>query len=322
MREDFFPDTNKIIIKYQESSNFWIFKTGKRVYKVKKKAATQSSIALDELFCKEAVATINIHSPSLETELMCVVRDGDQYTLQKKDKKIGLYTVIAMNQLLDRHFLDTIIEKGKVSEKMIGQIVDFLYRFHEQTSKSNSKEDGTPEHLNALLQDLFYQSKKYLGVTISQAIIDMILHPLEKYLVNHRKLFLRRIKKGFIKKTHGCFIPGKINIQKDTVVALSRSTDPLKNKHTDVAADLADLIVELNQAELGDLSAYLIKRYSRISGDKEIKQILPFYRAIKCLTIGNKHSVAMQNSTGNVAAVHQSRATRYYEQIIDIMHKL
>jgi aminoglycoside phosphotransferase family enzyme len=321
MSTGFFPDSNKII-KYLDSSNYWIFKTGRKVYKVKKKLETQSQIALDEIFCKDAVESLNLHSPDLETELLCVRKEEDRFTLEKKSKKKALYSIISMNQLSDRHFLDVIIKKGKITEQMIDDIAAFLVRFHEVAQTAASKEEGTPEKLNAVLQDLFYQSKKYLGSTISQAVIDMIFHPLEKFLVDNRKLFLRRIKKGYIKKVHGCFIPKKINIQKESVFALSRSTDPLKNRFTDVGSDVADLIVELNQAEQKNLAEHFMKKYSRLSGDKEAKLVVPFYRAMKCLSSGNMHSAAMRNVSKERAANHQKLATEYYEQIIDIVHKL
>ena len=321
MSEGFFANANKII-KYQESSNYWIFKTGKKVYKIKKKTTAQNAIALDEIFCKEIVSSQIQHSPELETELLFIREENGRFVVDRDNKKTPRYCGIVMNQLTERYFLDVIIGKKKVTKKMIALTAEFLLRLHKLTPVATFKEEGTPEQLHSILQDLIYQSKKYLGQTMSQAVIDMILRPLEKFLTDHRKLFLKRIRKGYVKKVHGCFIPKKINIHKGSVNVLSRSSDQLKNRFSDVASDVADLVVELNQADQKELADFLAKTYSHIGGDKEIKQLLPFYRAMRCLNLGNKHSVTMRSSSKQQALIHQSRAKKYYEQIIDIVHKL
>mgnify|MGYP000067776974 FL=1 len=319
MKKGFFPSANKII-KYQESTNYWIFKTGQHVFKVKKKDTTQSTIALDEIFCKEIVAVVNQHSPGLETQLIGVKSQDDIHTITS-DLNSASYHAISMKQLPDRCFLKAMSNKNSLTFGIIDQIVEFLYPFHEQALVSENKNECNIDTLTARLRDLYYQSKKHLGVTITQAMIDMTLHPLEKFLNDNKKLFNRRIKKGFIRKVHGCFVPRKINVQKDTVFALGRTTDPLKIRFNDVAADIADLVVELNQCDHTEMAEYFIKQYTRLSGDKDIKLVLPIYQAIKCMYMGTKHSVAMKFESKNKDE-HLRIAKHYYDQIIHIVRKL
>ena len=321
MGEGFFPDANKIT-KYQESSNYWIFKTGKKVYKIKKKITGKSAIALDEIFCREIVASLVLHSPDLEAELFYVHKENNHFLVDRHNKKGASYYGVAMNQLSDRYFFDAIIGKGKATNGMIQLVAGFLAHFHELVPKTSAKEDGTPEQLGAILQDLFYQSKKYLGVTMSQVVIDMVLHPLERFLVDNRKLFLRRIRKGYIRKIHGCFVPRKIHICEEKLNVLSRSDDLLKRRFADVASDVADLTVELDQAGERGLAESLVKAYSGIGNDKELRLILPFYRAMKCLSLGNRHSVAMEGVAKRQVSHHRQRAIQYYEQTIDIARTL
>lgn len=319
MQKGFFPNANKII-KYQESTNYWIFKTGQRVYKVKKKDTTQSTIALDEVFCKEIVAVVNQHSPELETEILGVKSEGDNYVVSS-DINSALYNAISMKQLPDRSFLKAMCKKNTLTEITIDQIVGFLHAFHEKAVASENKNDCNIDVLKARLRDLYYQSKKHLGVTITQAMIDMTLHPLEKFINDHKKLFNRRIKNGYIKKVHGCFVPRKINVQKEQIQALGRTSDPLKIRFNDVTSDIADLIVELNQQGQSEKADYFVKQYSRLSGDKDMKSVLPIYQAIKCMYMGTKHSVAMKFESKNKDE-HLNIAKHYYDQIIDIVHRL
>lgn len=321
MSAGFFPNANKIT-KYRESSNYWIFKTGERAHKIRKESTSSSTVPLERVFCQEVLSLLTLHSPGLAAEPLYVRKEGERFVVDGEGKKAARYYGIAMNQLSDRHFLDVVIEKGKATEKTIAAVAESLTRFHERTPTASSKEEGTPEQLHSILQDLLYQSKKYLGQTMSQATIGMILHPLERFLLDSRRLLLKRIRKGRIKKIHGCFIPRKINICKGAVNILARSSDPLKNRFADVASDVADLVVELNQAGKRELADFLERAYTQLSDDKEIRQVLPFYRAMKCLTLGNRHSAAMRNLPKRKASMHQDRAKRYYEQTIDVVHRM
>lgn len=322
MEKGFFPNANKII-KYQESHNYWIFKTGKKIYKVKKTENIKSAVSLEEVFCKEIVSLIQQHSPALEPELVTLIQEDSSFYFSDQDNttdKLSFHTII-MNQLPERCFLDIIIRKGKMTESVLDPVCVYLNNFHQNTQIADSKDQGTPDSLKSTLHDLIYQSKKYLNITITQTMIDLISRPLEKYLADNRKLFLRRIKKQAIRKVHGCFIPRKININKDEVMVLAKTSDPLRNCYFDIASDLSDLSVQLKYAALNDLSEYFIKRYCKLSNDREIKQVLPVYQALKCLSLGLENSIAMKQSTKNSEEI-QKTATKYYEHAIDVVNQL
>ena len=323
MEKGFFPNANKIT-KYQESHNYWIFKTGERVYKVKKKEPVISTISLEEVFCNEAVQQIQQHSPELKSKTVTVKKQDEKYILDfdESTPSTVLYFAISMNQLKDRGFLDNIILKGKLTDAVINQISKFLSQYHNGATTDSSKIEGSPDKLASQIQDLFYQSKKYTGVTISQAIIDMTLRPLEKYLKDNRKLLLRRVKSGFIKRIHGDFIPRKIHIDKNRVQSLGKTIDPIKKRYNDIASDIADLSVELNLSGNTGFTEQLVNQYSKHSGDKELKQVLPFYQAMRCLFLGLTHSIKMKNLGGIQGKEEQKLARTYYEQTINIIREI
>lgn len=323
MQEGFFPGANKII-KFQESENYWIFKTGQKVFKVKKEIETASSVPLEEIFCREVVDQIKSHSPGLEPEVLTVKKSKGSYiidwenTLSEKPE----YYIISMNQIPDRGFLSNIIEKKKLTEATLAQISQHLFQFHQQTKVCESKETGSPDLLLTKLDDLFYQSKKYLNVTITKAIIDMTFRPLQRYLADNRKLFFKRIRKDHIRLIHGCLIPRKIHSSKEGIFLLGRTTDPVKHRYNDITADLADFTVELNRFDLPDFSDYFIDSYIKVSADKELKNILPIYQAIRCLNLGLKHSIYSAQTEDKTAKEEQMLAKNYYEQTVEVTRGL
>ena len=323
MEKDFFPNANKII-KYHESHNYWVFKTGEKIYKVKKRGAIKSSASLEEIFCREMVRRLRHYSPTLQPEIATIKKDQQGFQLDR-DNRISspvLYHVIIMNQLSDRYFLSNFIDKGKLTSKVMDRVSRFLVELHEKAESAPSKDEGTAKLILQKLNDLIYQSKKYMGLTISQPMIDMTLHPLEKYIADNRKLLLRRNKRGLIKEVHGCFIPRKIYVSPETVLALTKTTDPLKNRYADVVADIADLTVELVQRGESEMASSFVESYCKNTEDREIKMVLPIYQALNCLSQGLDHSIACKQHDAKTAEAIKQKATAYFEQAIEVVHQL
>jgi len=323
MEQDFFPEANKNI-KYHESHNYWIFKTGQKIYKAKKREEAKSTASLEEIFCQETIRRILDHSPTLQPEIATIKQDQQSFQIDRNNQisTPPLYFVIIMDQLADRYFLSNIISKGKLTEKTIDNVSRFLFQLHEKAVPTSSKDEGTSVLILQKLKDLIYQSKKYLGDTISQPMIDMTLRPLEKYIVDNRKLLLRRNKRGLIREVHGCFIPRKIYASKETVLALAKTTDPLRNRYCDVVSDIADLTVELIQEGESSKATYFIESYCKKTEDREIKLILPIYQALKCLSQGLKYSISFRQKSGKTEEENKRKATAYYEQAIEVVHQL
>ena len=323
MQKGFFPNGNKIT-KYEESSNYWIFKTGETVYKVKKKEEVQSTIVFEEQFCNEIIAQTNTHSAGLNPEIGYVKKNNSAYVIENAVGSLDdvLFYVLIMKQLPDRYFLDKAIKKGSLKKKTLEQVCLTLAAFHQMARLPDHKDDGTPDKIRTDMENLFYQSKKHVGVTISQAMIDIAHRPMDTFLKNHKKLFLRRIRNQCIRYVHGCFIPRKIHVHQNKTLFLARTSDPFKDRYADVATDIADLTIELLRIDAGQLADQFTNRYIEITGDQELGPILKFYQVMKCLAKGLKHSVDMERTFKGDSTNHLANAKSYYEQAIDVVHQL
>ncbi len=82
MEKGFFPDANKNI-KYHESHNYWIFKTGQKIYKVKKREEAKSTASLEEIFCQETLRRILDHSPALNPVIATIKQDQQVFQLDQ-----------------------------------------------------------------------------------------------------------------------------------------------------------------------------------------------------------------------------------------------
>ena len=316
IQQGFFPESNKVT-KYAESATYWIFKTGHEIYKIKKPFEKASSSHLDELFCKETIRVSNLHSPTLNARVLKVVADNSGYNLENIDSTTHpVYYCIVMKQLSEPYFVNQLIDKNKLTAAVIEKIVPFLVEFHKKSKRSTSEESGSVSFLTNKINDLFYQSKKFLNQTITQPICDRCFFPMEKYLQTQKKIFSKRIKKKLICEIHGNFIPPKIHVQGKLVQALAASQHPLKIKYGDIACDLADFVIDLKLEGHQDLAAAFVDQYIQESNDKDLKTILPFYLSLRCFSKGLENSILMSLTTGEKSDTYKKIALKSYEQSI------
>lgn len=320
MEEGFFPDSNKIV-KYIESQSYWMFKTGQKIYKIKKPFENELSSHLDKLFCKDAVKIMNLHSPTLECVEKMVTKNQDQYFLENSTS-MGLFFGIEMHQLQSQFFVDRLIEKKKINSTHIDKIVHFLAEFHQKAIPAPTEEGGSPEFLINRINDFFYQSKKFIDITITQPLIDLSFFPLERFVQKQKKLLLKRLKKKLVREIHGNFIPSKIHVQGELVQVLSKTEHPLRNKFGDVAIDLAQLVISLKKEGLHQLAVEFVEGYVAETNDKDIQEILPFYQSIACFNSGLRNSKKMAAEQGKEAEKYKETAIKCYEQSIEEIRQL
>lgn len=318
MEPGFYPEANKNI-KYQESGNYWIFKTGQKVYKVRKPQAQKSAIDLDLVFCQETERTSNHYSPSLETQLKYLVPEGEGHVLADAPQPGGWYLLV-QNQLADRGFLSALLEKDKLKAEHLKSIAAHLAGAHQEAKACDAKSTvGSPEDLKSQIDALIYQSKKHMGDCITQPMIDMTMRPVERFLETHKKLLGQRARKGFVKAHHGCVTPEKIHLQSGEVALLARREDPLKHRFKDVASDVADLSCSLVFAEKKELAQGFVEEYVALTKDEQLKVILPLYQLIFALAQGLHHSLLRLEETPEE---HQAKAKEYYELMVELARTL
>lgn len=312
-------------VKYSESNHYWMFKTGEVIYKIKKKNNLQLTQQIEHVLLLEMLNQTRSHSPELEMELLSLTKnEAGKYQLVdfKLNNPEHQYFVFKMNQLSESYFLSSMIQREKVKEQHIKDLVDFLIQFHENSDVQSSKEFGTADPILNKLEDLMYQSKKYLNKTLTQATLDMTHRPLEKFIQDNKKLISKRLKKGKIRSVHGCLIPSKIHIYKGKVQLLPMNVAFLNDRFKDVAADLADLLVELQMHDLGEFSNQFLEYYSTKSKDKDLKQITTFYQAMKCFQRGLEQSVLSDQKEADEAETHIEQAKLYYQKAVEIVREL
>ena len=322
MKKDFYPHEANLV-KYFESTYYWIFKTGIRIYKIRKRNKDQIAQRIEEILSNHLVNLVKLHSPDLNCELSGMYYENENFIIRNlKEGGSPIYYVTEMDQLSNAFFFDAQLKKNKVDEKHIERLADFLFQFHQKTKPDPQIKINSLQLIQQQLDDIFYQSKKHLGKTLTQPMVNMSRHPLEKFLTFHKKIFNRRSKCKKTREIHGRFVPEKIFLKKDQIILLPATFLSLREQFEDVALDIANFTVELRIMGKSTMADEFVEIYSKLSNDRDLHTVVLFYEAKTCLKRGLELSILMESKSVQEKKELQNLAVSYYEEAVTVARLL
>jgi Uncharacterized protein conserved in bacteria len=194
---------------------------------------------------------------------------------------------LKMENLPENWLLSELLENGAVSKKNIMNIAGRIAKIHSfNPAKDKAAESGKAESFRALCDDMLFQMKRYFDASLTQPILDMIRHPLEKFIDQNKRLFSKRHQKARIVHGHGAFLPEHIFVSDTYVHFISPQEVHRKLADLDVANDVSSLTVELTRLGKNDLVETFLNHYLEISNDIDLQKMLPLYQTYCALKQG------------------------------------
>ena len=276
-------------IKFEETRRSYLYRTGDHVYKIRKSDHFYSSLAIKERYAQEAKQLGAKWAEGNAIEVFPVVKTDTGYQLHGEEGAVDYGC--SMAQYSDSSWLDRLVRQEKFTPTMVGRLARFLAEIHEGASlEEKAASSGRPENFHALMDEVFYQAKKYVGITLSDALLEMVSHAMLRFVEEFRRLFLRRQKRGKIVDGHGAFIPSHIHLKGGDVLAISPLEGQSKFRVMDAANDVATLLNELDLAGALELGEQFQKRYASTAKDRDLARILPAYRTLQAMRSGLLYS--------------------------------
>lgn len=273
-------------IKFEETRRSYLYRTGAAVYKIRKPSPIYSSLAVKEAYAHEAVRLGRVWAPGCGHEVVAVRRSDGGFALSGPGEVVDY--AVRMDQLPGHHWVHELQPAGRLNATAVGRIARFLAARHEEhpLEERRAGEAGRPEHLRSLLEEVIYQAKKFTGQTITPPMIDMITRPVDRFIEEARRLFLRRQRRGRVVEGHGAFLPEHVYLRGRDVLAVSPLDSQAKYRQLDAANDLATLRNELVRMGGEDNAELLLKRYLTASKDRELARLLPVYETYQAMRRG------------------------------------
>ena len=319
LNREIYPDLPQEI-KLIETHISLLFLTGSHVYKVKKPVdfgfLDFTSLEKRKYFCEQEVKLNRRLSPEI---YLGVVKVTDDHGRISWDGKGGVVEyAVKMKQIPEEFLMDQLLEKNRVTRRMIEAVSEKLVHFYSTAETSESiKGFGKPERIKQDTDENFDQTQKYIGVTISREVYGGIQKRTDEFLQTGKEIFDHRIASDRIRDCHGdlrlehIFFGDGISIF-DCIEFNERF------RYTDIAADIAFLTMDLDYRGRQDLSQHLIRTYTERSGDHELLDVLDFYQCYRAYVRGKVESFRLDDP--NIPEHEKAKALERAQKYFNLSH--
>lgn len=265
----------------------WIFLTGRYVYKVKKPVnflfLDFSTLEKRKFYCEKELELNKRLAPDMYLEVVPINEFGGEIKIKGNGRAIEY--AVKMKELPQESMMLKLLEKNKIGKDTIERIVKNLIKFH---SKIDVRTKDQFDSLNAIKfnwEENFNQVSPFVPRFVEREKFDFIKRNIDKFFINNRDIFEKRISEGKIRECHGDLHSGNIFIT-DKIYIFDAIEFSERLRVIDVANEVAFLAMDLDFQKRPDLSNYFVEKYIEYSKDKELKKILNFYKCYRAFVRG------------------------------------
>ena len=262
--------------------------TGKYAYKVKKPVdfgfLDFSTLEKRKYYCEEEIRLNRRLCPDIYLDVVPITLEDNKMVLGGSGRVVDY--AVKMKEFPQEHIMTKLLQQNKVAEKTIDKICDILIDFYKSGEKSKEIEKfGRLESIKKNIDENFEQTISVVDVTIPRDIYEFIKKANDDFFKKKKDVFEKRIKNGRIKDSHGDLHSGNI-VLSDKIYIFDCIEFNKRFRYCDVASDIGFLAMDLDFLNHPFLSSYLINRYVEKSGDRDIFEVLNFYKSYRAYVRG------------------------------------
>jgi len=291
-----YPETPEQIELVQTQMSF-VFLADDYVYKVKKPVnlgyLDYTSLDKRHFYCQREVELNRRLCPEVYLGVVPVTRGKGGIRIGGQGEVIEY--AVKMRRLPQEAMMDVLLARNQVLPEMVAGIAQKLVEFH-QRAETNASISAFGE-LSAIAKNTdenFTQTEKYIGNTISREKYQHIKDYTDNFMKKNTFLFRKRVTDGKIRDCHGdlhaahiCFTDG-ICIY-DCIEFNDRF------RYCDVASEIAFLAMDLDHYGRADLSRSFVSAYVDMSQDRELQELVTFYKCYRAYVRGKVESFKLDD---------------------------
>jgi len=187
--------------------------------------------------------------------------------------------------------------------------------FHTKAeSNSEIASFGTPELFKVNTDENFSQTEGFIGISISNEAFGLIQEKTNRFYQNKGKLMEKRAREHRVVDCHGDLHSQHICLLEDQVVIFDCIEFNQRFRYGDVASEVAFLAMDLEFLMQKELADSFVEHYIGFSGDKELRELLPFYLCYRAYVRGKVESFRINDHDTPFAERMNAllRAQRYF----------
>jgi aminoglycoside phosphotransferase family enzyme/predicted kinase len=269
----------------------WVFITDDIVIKVKKPVdfgfLDFTTLEKRKFFCEEEVRLNRRLCPDIYLGVQPLARIGNGFEINGAGS-VEEWMVV-MNRMPEEGMMGRLIEQEMIDETDIDAITAQLVPFYESAREDDFvRQFGSIETVRENTRENFEQTAEFTGSLIDKSLHSQLEKWNEDFMASRKALFNNRIKSGRIREGHGDLYSA--NICFDRANRLVHIFDCIEFNDRfrcgDVAVDVAFLAMDLDYHGLPLLSRYFISEFAKRTGDKEMIELVDFYKCYRAVVRG------------------------------------
>jgi uncharacterized protein len=302
-----------VAIVHHETHISHVFVADHLVYKIKKPVdfgfLDFTTLAARRFYCKEEVRLNSRLAKGIYLGVIPLYRSGNTYTFRNLPGSTTAEYAVKMKKVPEERLLSSLIGEGKL---LFGQLRDvgmLLGGFHRRAPRHTAGFYGAIESVRMNTEENFEQVRPYLGITVDEALYDHLVSYSHNFLKTEEPLFRTRKKEGFVREVHGDLHSSHVCLI-DPPVIMDCIEFNKRFRITDVADDIAFLLMDLNYSGRFDLSGQLFQSYERTMPECAPPGLLVFYKAYRAVVrakIEGFTADSVKDETERASALRRAR---------------
>ena len=286
-----------------------VFLTDEFVYKIKKPVnfgfLDFSTLKKRHYYCHQEIMLNRRLSKDTYIDVLPILYDGKNYRMGAGKGRIVEYAV-KMKRLPDEMLMKSMFFGGNLTVEHLKKIARVLARFHRTARNSlNIDKFGEPEMFKINTDENFVQIQKYIGMTIQQRDFDTLSQWTENFYNSNRLLFISRINSKKIRDCHGDLHMEHICLTENLSIFDCIEFNS-RFRYTDIIADIAFLLMDLEYYGGNRLSEKLWDLYKEIANEHDVNPLLTFYKIYRAIVRGKVNSFQLDDA--NIGRIKKEEA--------------
>jgi len=311
-----YPEALQRIELIQTQMSF-VFLTDNFVYKVKKPVnlgyLDYTTLDKRQFYCQREVELNRRLCPEVYMGVVPVTQDKGDISIEGQGEVIEY--AVKMHRLPQKAMMNVLLTNNQLSPEMVSRVVQRLVEFHQKAeTNADISAYGNLDVITKNTEENFTQAEKYIGNTISREKFQHIKDYTDSFIIQKATLFGKRLTQGRIRDCHGDLHAAHICFSNGICIYDCIEFND-RFRYCDVASEVAFLAMDLDHYGRSDLCHILVNSYVAQSGDKELLELLNFYKCYRAYVRGKVESFKLDDPYITKAEKRQTLeiASSYFE---------
>ncbi|WP_025209685.1 bifunctional aminoglycoside phosphotransferase/ATP-binding protein [Hippea sp. KM1] len=195
---------------------------------------------------------------------------------------------VRMRRMPQDRMMDVLLDEDRITPKQIDALAKKVADFHKTAATNDYISSFGSLKTNRFNTDEnFEQTKNGIGTFITQFQYDAIKDYTDRFYLQNGGVFQKRIDEGKVRDCHGDMYSKNVCIvDEDHIYIYDCIEFNERFRYSDVASDVAFMLMDLENKNRWDLSELFLKSYLDYSSDATMMEVLDFYKIYRAYVRG------------------------------------